>query len=651
MNALAWYIEDDDDDRFLREAGSDPTVRRAQRAAAAGREILSDRYSLERTTTATLLARLKTLKTNLQARILDEVTDFRRMNVTALVGDVDQLITSATRSLATTAGQSIDAAAELGEQHADEPMKAAQLAISARMPGLDRVLVQNAFDNTADLLTSPMQAFRQDIISSIRRVAVAGDNRQTEINRLRDKISGAGFDSAAYRAERIVRTEVNRIFSMATYDRMVGLANDFPFLRKGWRASRDRRTRLGHAEAHQTYGRGNGILIADRFKINVHNERPGKPAVLIGTAQLRFPLDPDVSPGGRVGAAATIMCRCGAFVDFDINEFQQYSTAQVSLALTGIQRGPAPELPAAPKKLRKAPAVRQPKVLKAKPLSVVPGQVTGAAKPVGTPVGNALDIDQRAPYKRIRTALALIDQVHGDGELAPIKVGAQATRARGRGYHAYYDRTAAVLGRGASTIGISSNAQTGDPYNTAIHEAGHWLDHKALPEAKFGQQVVPRDAYASEHNDSAAWENWRTAAKQSRTIQQLERWRQAGLMPDAAHPTYGYQGDGVTPRGAQRANVNYLLTAKETWARSYAQYVVVRSGDTAALAELRRKQAVSSYGPVKADTPFNRNGIGKPAQANTWDYPVVWQDDEFEPIANAIDQILENKGWRSPGGK
>ena len=660
--ALSWNGWSDDP--FLLEAVSDPVVRRAQRAAAAAREILRDKNGLERATVQQLLTRLQTLRTSLLARVMGEaggVTDFRRFTAAALIADVDDLIAGSTQALGQIAERSIERSADLGEQHADQPIRAAQLTIRPGMPGLDRRVITAAFDNTADLLTPPMQQFRGAIVQGIRRVATAGDNRMTEINRLRDQIAGAGFNGAAFKAERIIRTEVNRVFSMANYERMVGLSKDFPFLRKGWRASRDNRVRQGHREAHQTYARGQGIPIEDRFQIKVYNERPGKAPVLQGTAQLRFPVDPDAQPEGKLAAGATIMCRCGSFVDFDIAEFGKFSQAKISTALQGIQRGPAPPPEPPPAKPKRLPAVRKPRVPKIKPLApVVPGQTTGTAKPAGIPLTTAAKITPKPAYAKVRAAFDIMDRVHGDGELKDFVVGAPAPGQRGMyGYYqpggstSYRSIRAQHLGKAPlSDIAITGKGLAAHPYNTTFHETGHLLDNQAFS----------KGSWSSKTDVSPEWAAWRQAAQNSATLQRLQRWGRAavptselglkfGGKPVAPDPVYGQQGDGDTPKGVNPRHINYLISGEEVWARAYAQYIAVRSGDKTALAELRLMQKAATYGPVKADQPYNTNPMGKEPIPNSWDYPVVWQDDEFEPIAEAIDKLLEGKGWRTPGRK
>lgn len=325
---------------------------------------MGSRTKMERASLQQILARLNTLKAALRQRLLsgdNGITDFRRFNLLALTAEVDRLIADATFDLAKIANGSYEDAANLGTDYATEPLRAAKLNILKVQPGLDGQLVQSAFGNTVDLLTLPMQQFGTDVKVALRRVTTAGDNRFEEIQRLRNRIGGAGFDNAQYKAERIIRTEQNRVFSQATFNRLVVLAKDFPFIRKGWRDSKDRRTRLGHLEAGKKYARGQGIPISQPFTINVYQESKGKTPKLIGQASLLFPLDPNTSPAGRIAAAATIMCRCNGFVDFDLAQYQLHTRGKLALALglpSPAATPPPSAAPAPPAKVKKVRPVK-----------------------------------------------------------------------------------------------------------------------------------------------------------------------------------------------------------------------------------------------------------------------------------------------------
>lgn len=617
-------------DRLV-EAAGDGTARRAQRANRAAIETITDRNRAEREATEKLLARLKTLRAGLQQRLLaapGSVTDFRRMNLTALLADTDRLITEATADLAELGKASYNRMAELGDRHAVEPLRAAQLTIVQATPGISGGLVTAAFDNTVDLLSVPMRQFSTDVKLAVRRLALAGDSRMEEIQRLRDKISGAGFDNAQFKAERIIRTQMGMVFGTATFDRLSALSEQFPFLGKGWRASRDSRTRLGHREAGERYARGKGIPIAERFVLNVYDERGKGAAKLLGTATLRFPVDPEAQPAGRLAAASVIMCRCNAFVDMNLAEFSKWSAAKVQVAVPAKTAPPAPvRLPAAPRPV-KNPKVKLPRVktpAKPKPQRGPVGQYV----PAGPKVSAAVEIKNVSYFQRplkedaaakVERALAVIDSLHGDGNLPTIP----AVTAR-KGHLAYYSQT-----RGTNqpvNLGFSREilAKSSIPNVAVWHETGHFLDHVGVNQ--------DRKSYSSESDPLFAM--WRKAVDESKAMQTLVNWR-AGL---------------GRPAGATDRYLSYLIGKDEAWARSYAQWVAIRSGDKDGLRELRKMQSAATLGNVPAGMRYNVNKLGKKPEPGTWDYPMQWDDEDFKPIAEAIDSIMERLGWRKLSGK
>jgi hypothetical protein len=338
-----------------------PTRRRA-RAHAATREVLADRRRLERQAVEQLLGRLRQLKRDLQAVILDHATPFRRFVVSTLIEEVDRLIAAAHRDLTGSVEPTLRRAQRLGAAAADEPLRAAQIAITA-IPGLDPTLVTQAAELTADLLSEPMQQFRTSVVTRVRRAAVLGETAHQQMQALAAQIGAAGFDAAAFRAERIVRTELSRVFNASTYDRLASLADQFPFLRKAWLDSRDSRVRLGHREAGRRYARGQGVPIRERFRVPVYRESPRRAPVLLGYAELRFPVDPAAEPSGRLAAAATIMCRCVGVVDFDPTQLVAPARTTVGLAEpAAVVPEPTPAVPRRaprPPKLRPGADVRE----------------------------------------------------------------------------------------------------------------------------------------------------------------------------------------------------------------------------------------------------------------------------------------------------
>ena len=404
MNAFAFPEPD-----AILEASGDSVLRRSQRASRAAVQVVKDRLAEERLAAATLNKRLAKLKAALSSRLLSgdgSVTDFKRFTLSSLLHDVDRMLEDARIDIAGDAKRSYERVTNLGDVAAEEPLRAAQLTVRPSLPGVDAHLVTAAFDNTVELLTQPMQQFGSNVKVALRGVALAGDQRFEAIQKLRDQIQGAGFDNAQYRAERIIRTELGRTFNQATFARLLSLSKDFPFLRKGWRAAGDARTRTGHREAARTYARGNGIPIGEAFQVNSYRERPGKTPVLIGVASLRFPIDPQGTPAGPVTAAATIMCRCGAFIDFDLADFAEFSRRQIQVALGG----PLPPIAPGPRAVKMPKPAKVPKTLK--PAPVVPVAVKTAGPTEGPKVSASLvpsliTQKMRAVYDRVSAAIDL----------------------------------------------------------------------------------------------------------------------------------------------------------------------------------------------------------------------------------------------------
>jgi hypothetical protein len=66
--------------------------------------------------------------------------------------------------------------------------------------------------------------------------------------------------------------------------------------------------------------------------------------------------------------------------------------------------------------------------------------------------------------------------------------------------------------------------------------------------------------------------------------------------------------------------MEYYLRPREIWARAYAQWIAVRSGDRTLLNQVKKLSA-SHY---------------------SWR---VWEEKDFEPVAREIDAMFEKRGW------
>lgn len=625
-----------------REASEDSPTRRAQRAHRSAAEMARDFRRLEGETAAQLLARMERLRRELLGRLGAGLLADNAAALDALLRDVDRLIADATRELAAAAERPYGAAQALGVSAAEQPVRDLQVQLPFRYRGVDvdDLLVRTARDNTVDLLSPPMQQFAAQIRTGIRRVATAGGQRMEEMQRLQRQIADAGLDNAAYRAERIVRTELGRVFGAATYARLEDLARTFSFLKKAWKATNDRRTRLGHREASQTYGRGKGIPIADRFQLTVYDERSKSGPKKLGVVGLRFPIDPLAEPAGRLAAASTILCRCHAAVDVDVSKYAEFARMRVQLALGGpVPPGEPPATPPATPVPTPARRPRTPRAPKPAPATPAPAAIP-PVRAIGTPVSRGLAVPADRKYQPVRTALAVIDETHGDGTLPRIAAGPFDRRVGGkaRAYYAYNGSTGA-----AGHLGFTSTVLRETPHLTTFHEVGHFLDHQGFGSRGYLSRAA-RDfpAATARTASGAAMRDLQRALENTRSIQVLRSWH---AQVSGARPS------STVPRGVSSRHLGYLLDPAEQFARAYAQWVALRSGNAAALRELRGYQAASrdtADGRITATSRWSFTPTHQPSAPGTWQYPWQWQDDEFEAVAAAFDALFEVMGWRRP---
>ena len=134
-----------------------------------------------------------------------------------------------------------------------------------------------------------------------------------------------------------------------------------------------------------------------------------------------------------------------------------------------------------------------------------------------------------------------------------------------------------------------------NPRAVLWHELGHVLDRFAFGTSNgFATLVDPRLA------------KWRVAVLQS---QRYAEWR--ALQTAASNP-------------ALIAYMPYHMRIWELWARSYAQYIATRTGDSVTLAFLQNHRTTLPTGEV----------------------PIYqWEHGDFAPIAAEIDTLFQRLGW------
>jgi SPP1 gp7 family putative phage head morphogenesis protein len=224
-------------------------------------------------------------------------------------------------------------------------------------------------------------------------------------------------------------------------------------------------------------------------------------------------------------------------------------------------------------------------------------------EPSGTPVSKAFDIKLKGTVKEeVKLAISSIDRVHGDGVLPEIPV----KQSHGKytvGKYAYQTFT-------GKPVEIAVSSKGNHQALTAVHEIGHFLDHQGMNTDKVGA-----GKYLSSSKDPLM-SKWKDAVTKSEAHRQLTELYQK--------PFVEYKDSRGETRKAivDRKYISYLLSSVELWARSYAQYIAVRSRDPKLLEQLNTER-------VKKEVYYAKQ----------------WEDADFEPIMQAMDGIFKELGW------
>lgn len=222
---------------------------------------------------------------------------------------------------------------------------------------------------------------------------------------------------------------------------------------------------------------------------------------------------------------------------------------------------------------------------------LTPGPPT-TMTPAGTPVSQAL---KAVEFKAVAArTLAAIDAVHGDGVLPNILIRRGAATMTAEGTYKYVENHA---------LRIELRSDGIHPEMTLAHEIGHFIDHEGLPGPGWSS------AKAKFMTD------WRDTVRATPAVQALHALASG---PDKIV----VQGKKY---GVHKNHLAYLLEWEELWARSYAQYIAIRSGDAVMLEQL--------------------NATLERQRAAQVDYRRQWEREEFAPVADAIDDIMRSMGW------
>lgn len=202
-----------------------------------------------------------------------------------------------------------------------------------------------------------------------------------------------------------------------------------------------------------------------------------------------------------------------------------------------------------------------------------PATVTRSGEPRLRRLPELVRLPRRSPlYPELARALAAADALHLlHSDLDPVPVRPTSTTSQAGCYRL----------RKGDPIDLRVSRRHGRVALSLLHELGHLVDHQV------GSELGP--SWASGHHE--AFSDWRAAVME---------------LPSRA------------PAGSSRSRRRYFDSAKEVWARSYAQTVLTRSSDPRLQGHL--------LGLLDMDDVF------------------VWPAAAFEPVADELQRVLERLG-------
>ena len=206
-----------------------------------------------------------------------------------------------------------------------------------------------------------------------------------------------------------------------------------------------------------------------------------------------------------------------------------------------------------------------------------PPSVPRSGEPRLRPLTAVIRLPRRSPlYLLLARTLAAADALHAlRTDLGTVPVRLTATTRQSGCYRM----------REGDPIDLRISRRHDRLALSLLHELGHLVDHQLAPEPRrFASTGQP------------AFKAWRAAARR---------------VPSRA------------PASAGRSHRRYFDSRKEVWARSYAQTVLLRSGDPVLLEQLASLQ--------RADDPF------------------VWPANEFEQLAHEVEAVFERLGLCAAG--
>jgi len=269
---------------------------------------IAARYGrMEDQTARRALAMLKGLRSEIAAELATVTTDWNAFRLRQLQTNIDRLIDKFQAQATQEFSAALASAMTDGAAAVTEPLGALGIEAAFLRPSMAQANV--VLDFSADLIQGIAADMRQKINQRIRLAALG---QQSPFDAMKAITQDLGIEAStgvwakrppvvkgvAARAETVLRTELQRVYNLATHSQQLAQAEMVPGLMKSWVATADNRTRRGHLRAHQDYK--DPIPVNEPFIVYDISDK----GQVKGHAELMYPGDPSAGP------QYTINCRC-----------------------------------------------------------------------------------------------------------------------------------------------------------------------------------------------------------------------------------------------------------------------------------------------------------------------------------------------------
>lgn len=251
------------------------------------RPILRRRTLLEDAAVREQLRILRAARRDILAAMVDAGA-FDRWRLSVLLGVIDREIAQGLAAAQLATAQVIERGFGLGTEFAT-----AAIGVQPGLVGVSRELFRAVVEVTTDQVRDVWGELGSKLKMLVRRAALGVTDPYRAMRALSKIIRDPKtFGRAFWRAETIIRTEVNRTFGLASQSELERGAKAGVKLRKWWLTAGDERVRDSHRQAGEDYPEAAAIPWDGFFEV--------------GDDRLLHPLDPNGSP------EETIRCRCVA---------------------------------------------------------------------------------------------------------------------------------------------------------------------------------------------------------------------------------------------------------------------------------------------------------------------------------------------------